>query len=326
MARINPCPSLKQSRSFTLKFIQNASYAALTTAMTPEVSQTAARILIADDDNALRHAIAKILKGCGYEVTSFDNGAEALEVLQRDKFDLAILDIWMPRMSGLEVLSHLRNEQSKVRIIIMTSDDTPETLLGAVREQAYDYIAKPFPPQSIIERAQRALHKDAEPPIEVLCAQPHWLELLAPCTRDTAERIEGFILQLEAGLDEDMRAEVASAFRELLMNAVEWGGKLDPNRKVRIAYVRTPRMLMYRIADPGQGFSFEKLDHAAVGQTSGDAVAHMAVREKKGIRPGGFGILMTKAAADELIYNDKQNEVIFIRYLTPHRAAASGEQ
>jgi CheY-like chemotaxis protein/anti-sigma regulatory factor (Ser/Thr protein kinase) len=292
--------------------------------MNPEASPTPARILVADDDNALRRAIAKILQGCGYEVTSFDNGADALEALQRDNFNLAILDIWMPRMSGLEVLSHLRNKEHKTRVIIMTSDDTPETLLGAVRDQAYDYIAKPFPPQSIIERAQRALQLDAEPPIEVLCAKPHWLELLAPCTRATAERIEGFILQLEAGLDEDMRCEVASAFRELLMNAVEWGGKLDPNRKVRIAYVRTPRMLMYRIADPGQGFSFDKLEHAAVGQSSGDTIAHVLVREEKGLRPGGFGLLMTKAAADELIYNDKQNEVIFIRYLTPHQAAGSG--
>jgi CheY-like chemotaxis protein/anti-sigma regulatory factor (Ser/Thr protein kinase) len=267
-----------------------------------------------------------MLESRGYQVQNFDNGADALNAIQQDRFDLAILDIWMPRMSGLEVLSHLRNAQEKPRIIIMTSDETPESLLRAVQEQAYDYLAKPFPPREIIERADRALRNDSEPPIEVMCAQPHWVELLAPCTRIAAERIEGFIMQLETGLGEEMLTEVASAFRELLMNAVEWGGKLDPNRKVRIAYVRTPRMLMYRIADPGQGFSFKGLDHAAVGQPSGEAVAHMAVRDKKGIRPGGFGIVMTKAAADELIYNDKQNEVIFIRYLTPKDAAVSGGQ
>jgi len=294
--------------------------------MSRESNRTSARILVADDDNALRHAIVKMLESCGYQVQNFDNGADALNAIQQDRFDLAILDIWMPRMSGLEVLSHLRNAQEKPRIIIMTSDETPESLLRAVQEQAYDYLAKPFPPREIIERADRALRNDSEPPIEVMCAQPHWVELLAPCTRIAAERIEGFIMQLETGLGEEMRTEVASAFRELLMNAVEWGGKLDPNRKVRIAYVRTPRMLMYRIADPGQGFSFKGLDHAAVGQPPGEAVAHMAVRDKKGIRPGGFGIVMTKAAADELIYNDKQNEVIFIRYLTPKDAAVSGGQ
>ena len=294
--------------------------------MSRESNRTSARILVADDDNALRHAIVKMLESCGYQVQNFDNGADALNAIQQDRFDLAILDIWMPRMSGLEVLSHLRNAQAKPRIIIMTSDETPESLLRAVQEQAYDYLPKPFPPREIIERAERALRNDSEPPIEVMCAQPHWVELLAPCTRIAAERIEGFIMQLETGLGEEMLTEVASAFRELLMNAVEWGGKLDPNRKVRIAYVRTPRMLMYRIADPGQGFSFKGLDHAAVGQPPGEAVAHMAVRDKKGIRPGGFGIVMTKAAADELIYNDKQNEVIFIRYLTPKDVAVSGGQ
>lgn len=282
-----------------------------------------ARVLVADDDNALRHAITKLLQSSGYHVTSVDNGADALEKIRNNPFELAILDIWMPRMSGLEVLGHLKSATAKPKIIIMTSDDTPETLLRAVREQAYDYLPKPFPPAEMVERARRALSQN-EPPIEVICAQPHWVELLAPCTRATADRIEGFLLQLEAGLPEEVRIEVAQAFRELLMNAVEWGGKLDPNRKVRIAYVRTQRMLMYRIADPGQGFSFAGLDHAAVGHPADQPLAHMAVRESKGIRAGGFGILMTKAAADELIYNDAQNEVIFIRYLTPQSAMASG--
>jgi len=52
----------------------------------------------------------------------------------------------------------------------------------------------------------------------------------------------------------------------------------------------------------------------------------MVVRDQKGIRPGGFGILLTKAAADELIYNDKQNEVIFIRYLSPQSATVSANR
>ena len=56
-----------------------------------------------------------------------------------------------------------------------------------------------------------------------------------------------------------MRESVAHAFRELLTNAIEWGGKLDPNRKVRISCVRTKRMLLYRIADPGEGFDIDGL-------------------------------------------------------------------
>jgi anti-sigma regulatory factor (Ser/Thr protein kinase) len=97
---------------------------------------------------------------------------------------------------------------------------------------------------------------------------------------------------------------------------VEWGGKLDPNRKVRIAHVRSSRMLLYRVADPGLGFSFKGLTHAAVGQPADEPIAHVTIRDQLGIRPGGFGIAMTRAMADELIYNEAQNEVIFIKYLT----------
>ena len=96
---------------------------------------------------------------------------------------------------------------------------------------------------------------------------------------------------------------------------VEWGGKQDPNRKVRIAQVRASRMLLYRVADPGPGFSFNGLTHAAVGQAAEEPIAHVAVRYQLGIRPGGFGIAMTRAMADELTYNEAQNEMIFIKYL-----------
>ena len=79
-------------------------------------------------------------------------------------------------------------------------------------------------------------------------------------------------------------------------------------------------MLMFRIADPGPGFSFEGLSHAAVGQPESEPIAHMSVREERGIRAGGFGILMTKAAADELLYNEAQNEVMFVKYFDSAQA------
>jgi NAD(P)H-flavin reductase len=57
------------------------------------------------------------------------------------------------------------------------------------------------------------------------------------------------------------------------------------------------------------------LAHAAAGQTTGEPLAHVSVRDQLGIRPGGFGIAMTRAIADELLYNEAQNEVIFIKYI-----------
>jgi CheY-like chemotaxis protein len=277
--------------------------------------QPAAKILVADDDRTTRFAISGMLKNAGYTVTAVKDGAEALRNIQQNSFDLAFLDIWMPKLTGLEVLARLRAGESHPKIVIMTSDNTPETLLRAVREQAYEYMTKPFPPKEAVEVAHRALKNDASPPIEIISAKPHWLELLIPCTREAAERIQSFLVRLETDLSDDMRNTIALAFRELVLNAVEWGGKLDPNRKVRIAYVRSSRMLLYRVADPGSGFSFENLAHAAVGQPEEQPIAHMTVRDQLGIRPGGFGIAMTRAIADELLYNEAQNEVIFIKYL-----------
>ena len=284
--------------------------------------QARAEVLVADDDRTTRFAISSMLKKAGYAVTAVKNGAEALRNIQRRRFDLAFLDIWMPQLTGLEVLARVRAGESHPKIVIMTSDGTPETLLRAVREQAYEYLSKPFPPKDAVEVAHRALKENASPPIEVISAKPHWVELLIPCTREAAGRIQSFLMKLEADLSDDLRSTIGLAFRELLLNAVEWGGKLDPNRKVRIAYVRSSRMLLYRVADPGPGFSFEGLTHAAVGQPAEEPIAHVAVRDKLGIRPGGFGIALTRAIADELLYNEAQNEVIFIKYLTASAGVA----
>lgn len=284
------------------------------------ISASPQRILVADDDRTTRFAVCSMLKKAGYEVTAAKDGAEALRKIGQTRFDLAFLDIWMPGSTGLEVLARVRGAgESQPKIVIMTSDGTPETILRAIREQAYEYLSKPFPPKEAVEVAQRALEQDASPPIEVISARPHWVELLIPCTTKAAERVQSFLMKLKADLPDDLRDRIGSAFRELLLNAVEWGGKLDPNRKVRIACVRSPRILLYRLADPGLGFRFERLSHAAVGQSEEEPMAHMAVREQLGLRPGGFGIAMTRAMADDLIYNEAQNEVILIKYLTSAR-------
>ncbi|HEY3927510.1 MAG TPA: response regulator [Candidatus Koribacter sp.] len=278
------------------------------------------RILIADDDAATRHGVARLLENAGFAISEASDGIAALDAIQKNKFDLVFLDVWMPHLSGLEVLAQVRTGPDRPKVIVMTSDGTSETLLRAIKEQAYDYLSKPFSPRQAVEVAQRVLSGEQVPAIEVLSARPHWIELLIPCTREAAERVQSFMMKLEADLPDSVRETIATSFRELLLNAVEWGGQLDPNRKVRIASVRSPRMLMFRIADPGPGFSFDGLSHAAVGQPESEPIAHMAIREERGIRAGGFGIMMTKAAADELFYNEAQNEVMFVKYFESTQA------
>ena len=273
-------------------------------------------VLVAEDDRPTRVLLRERLKAARFTVTTARDGVEALAQLKNKPFDLMLLDIWMPRMNGLEVLARLRQLSRRPKVVVMTSDNTPETLLRAIQEQAYRYISKPVEPKVLIALLRDILASSpGSLPIEVLSARPDWVELLVPCAREAAARIESFLGHLDADLEPAVRESVGQAFRELLLNAIEWGGRLDPNRKVRIAYVRGSRMLMYRIADPGPGFRIEEVKHAAVGQPPDRPIEHMKVREAKGLRPGGFGILMAKAKVDELIYNEARNEVVFVKYL-----------
>jgi two-component system, OmpR family, response regulator len=273
------------------------------------------RILVVDDDKTTRLVLRKVLTSAGFSTAVAKDGVEALKAIDAGGIDLLLLDVWMPRMNGLELLAKLRSAKNRPRVVVMTSDDAPETLLKAVREQAFKYVHKPVESAALLETVQDALAAPEGPPIEVVSARPEWVELLVPCTREAAGRLESVMAHLDANLAPDVRESIGFAFRELLLNAVEWGGKLDPSRTVRIACLRARRMLIYRIADPGPGFDIEHLPHAAIGQPPGDPIAHMHVREEKGIRPGGFGLLTVRASVDELLHNEQRNEVVFIKYL-----------
>jgi CheY-like chemotaxis protein/anti-sigma regulatory factor (Ser/Thr protein kinase) len=272
------------------------------------------RILIVDDDRGLRLALSTLLTDAGHDVATADDGPDALALLQQRAFDIVLLDIGLPSMSGLDVLARARALDQPPLVVMMTADDTPEAVLASARHQAFRYLPKPFPPHRIVDVVAEAARADASLSFEVVSARPEWLELVAPCTLAMTDRIQSFVMQLDARLPEDVREAVAYAFRELLMNAIEWGGRLDPNRKVRISCVRTRRMLLYRIADPGEGFDIDGLRHAAIANPD-DPIRHLEVREQQGLRPGGFGLATTRSLVDELIYNEARNEVLFIKYV-----------
>jgi CheY-like chemotaxis protein/anti-sigma regulatory factor (Ser/Thr protein kinase) len=275
------------------------------------------RILIVDDDRGFRHAMAALLQEAGHGVVQVGDGQSALGELAGATFDLVLLDVGLPGMSGLDVLAELHNLATPPRVVMITADDTSETLLQAVRGQADRYVTKPFAPSAILEVVDDVLEAPpaAALPVKVVSARPEWVELVAPCTLRVADRIHGFMMRLPVDLPEEVRESVGTAFRELLSNAVEWGGKLDPTRMVRISCIRARRMLLYRIADPGEGFKIETLTHSAINNPDDDPLRHHAVREEKGLRPGGLGLAITRSLVDELIYNEARNEVLFVKYL-----------
>ena len=273
------------------------------------------KILIVDDDPVTREVLRSVLDKAGFAVKVANDGLVALKALRNRRFDLLLLDVWMPRMNGLDLLARLRTRKTRPRVVVMTSDDAPATLLEAVRQQAFKYIHKPITSAELLQTVHDVLHAADAPLIEVVSARPEWVELVLPCRREAVERIQAVMAHLDADLAPDVRESIAYAFRELLMNAIEWGGRLDPERRVRVSYLRARRMLLYRIADPGPGFNIDDLPHAAIAAPADDPIGHERVREEKGMRPGGFGLLLVRGSVDELIYNEKRNEVVFVKYL-----------
>lgn len=274
-------------------------------------------VLVVDDDRAFRQATAALLQKAGYVTAQAGDGVAALSHVREARVDVVLLDIGLPGMSGLEVLAEARRLPAPPRIVIVTSDDTPGALMASFRGQADRFVRKPIAPQRIVDVVKEVLAVTAAATltIDVVSATSEWVELVAPCSLDVADCIQEFVMNLDADVPEETRESVGQAFRELLTNAIEWGGRLDPAQKVRIACLRTPRMRLYRIADPGEGFDLGRLSHAAVSNAPDDPLEHARVREGLGLRPGGLGLLMTRALVDEIIYNEKRNEVVLVKYL-----------
>jgi anti-sigma regulatory factor (Ser/Thr protein kinase) len=157
--------------------------------------------------------------------------------------------------------------------------------------------------------------------IEVLSGTPEWVSLTARCDLATADRLVQFLQGVkDPSIPEVEKEQVIFAFKEILINAMEHGGHFDPSQHVEISFIRARRAIACRVKDPGKGFSLEELRHAAADSPN-DLFRHTRIRDERGMRPGGFGILLAKKLVDELIYNEKGNEVVLVKYLHPPEAA-----
>jgi len=120
------------------------------------------KICLIDDDQNILASLSLALKSEKFDVETYSDGISGLEALEKDDFDIAILDIKMPRLDGLEVLQKLRNS-SDIPVIFLTSkDDEIDQLLG-LKMGADDYITKPFSQKLLIERVKVILKRTALP-------------------------------------------------------------------------------------------------------------------------------------------------------------------
>lgn len=124
----------------------------------------ASRILLVDDDPTVRAVVERYLQRAGYAVDAVGDGRTALERLQRQPVDLAILDVMLPGMDGLSVLRRLRDAGDATPVILLTARGEEVDRVGGIELGADDYVVKPFSPRELVARASMVLRR-AGPPV-----------------------------------------------------------------------------------------------------------------------------------------------------------------
>lgn len=120
-----------------------------------------ARVLVIDDEAIVRVSCERVLTPEGYDVVVTSRGDEAIELLERESFDIVLTDLKMPDMDGLEVLRTIKQRWPDIQVIIITGYGTISTAVQAIKLGAYEYIEKPFTPEDILKVVREAL-KDRE--------------------------------------------------------------------------------------------------------------------------------------------------------------------
>lgn len=122
-----------------------------------------AKILIADDEASLRDALGIILRQAGHEVRAATDGAQAVELFMRERPDLVVLDVMMPRLSGFEVCEALRAISPDVPLLMLSAKGAVDDRRNGLRAGADDYVVKPFDDEELVLRVEALLRRAAVP-------------------------------------------------------------------------------------------------------------------------------------------------------------------
>jgi anti-sigma regulatory factor (Ser/Thr protein kinase) len=280
------------------------------TSLDSEIRQKVAAVCCCDDEVASR--AAHVLRD--WRIERVPNRESLSDLLAKGPVDLILAG---RDMSGKEAVASLREilAASGARVILQPRESRREDVIAAMRLGVFSYFSKPYFEAAFDEILRHAdIDADWHDSLRVESATGQWLRIVARCEAATADRVVQFLNEL-SDLGDNERESMGFALKEILINAMEYGGLFNRDRFVEVSYVRGKRMILYRIRDPGDGFSLDELTHAAISNPPEEPVRHLDVRDAKGLRPGGFGVMLTRKLVDELIYSEQGNDVLLIKYL-----------
>jgi two-component system, OmpR family, response regulator len=269
------------------------------------------RILVVEDDRHLCGLLSTLLDVEGYRTAVACDGADALEKVLAERPDAVVLDVMLPGRDGFEICRELkfRRETNLIPIVMLTAMQGKEAETSGLRVGANRYLTKPFEPGDLLKEIRCALDHRRE----LEQGRTHTsLEIQVNSDTRNREQLNDMLseLFLFTPLTEEEVGRIRYAALEMIENAMEWGNRRQKDLLVTIRYEVTDDQVKFVITDQGQGFDPKCLPHAACED---DPAAHLCIREKLGLRDGGFGLMITRGIMDEVRYNERGNQVTLIK-------------
>ena len=186
------------------------------------------RILLAEDEPTIAEALVRSLRGAGYAVDTVANGSDADAALASQKFDLLILDLGLPRLSGIEVLRRLRARKTTLPVLILTAQDSVDDRVRCLDAGADDYLGKPFALRELEARVRALTRRGAATPTQIDFGPLSYVQA------DRVVRIDGQTVDLSArelGLFEILllRAGRMVSKEQLVDHLCGWGEEVSTN-------------------------------------------------------------------------------------------------
>jgi CheY-like chemotaxis protein/anti-sigma regulatory factor (Ser/Thr protein kinase) len=283
------------------------------------------RVLVVDDQEALRSLLARLLEREGFDPIQAEDGAQAVEMYKSEAPLVVVSDIMMPRMDGLMLLNEIRRIDRNATVILMTGQGNEDVLLKALRGGATNFFKKPFNVRELIDEIRKVVEFRLEAARSSLFS-PLLVEETKHFVMPRADSpffpiINQITLQLPCLLPQEDILNLKIGIEEIITNAIEHGnlgisfeekstaiqeGRLAEliadkgrqsdaaGRAVRITSRLSPDLFEITIRDDGRGFDWRLLP---------------AVEPENLLAFNGRGIFLTKIYFDEVSYNGSGNEV-----------------
>jgi DNA-binding NtrC family response regulator len=185
---------------------------------------TKGRILVVDDDPDIRDLLRLRLEQSAYTVIPAATGIQAIEKLAKEHPSLVLLDLKLPRVSGLEVLRHIKHEMPETTVIVMTAHATVENAVEAMKEGAYDFLTKPLTPGHLelvvhkaferqsLQRAERLLQQETDGKTQPIIGESFAIRQAVERARRAAASVSTVLLLGESGTGKEVFARAMHAW------------------------------------------------------------------------------------------------------------------